>query len=99
MLQLYDISNTFFDELNVDRKVKEGLLEKHYYKYLYPYHITRILENKKLAYSEKCKWINEFLDINYISYLEKDTGMFSRLLKRREYRKLIWYCKLLKLVK
>lgn len=99
MLQLHNKSYVFFEKLGADREVSDRLLQAHYYEYLYPYHIARILDDKKLAYAEKCRWIDEILDTKYISYLTGKSGIFSRLLSRKDYRKLIWYRRILKIMK
>lgn len=99
MRQLYNKSDAFFEKLGVNRAVSDSLLQAHYYEYLYPYYIVRILDDKRLTYAEKCKWTDEILDAKYISYLTKESGIFKRLLCRKDYRKLIWYRRILKIVK
>lgn len=99
MLQLYEKSYEFFEKLDVGQEIRDSLLYAHYYEYLYPYHITRILDDNALSYAEKCRWVDGILDTKYITYLTERSGIFSRLLRRKDYRKLIWYRKFLKIIK
>lgn len=100
MLSLYHESEKFFHNLDIDVQKKNELLERHYFGYLYPYHISLLAKQKNMSMKEKGELIQEILNTDYLKYVKdlEKKGVFQKLLVCKNSILIIEYCKLLSLI-
>lgn len=100
MLSLYCESKMFFHNLDIDEQKKNELLERHYFGYLYPYHISLIAKQKSMSMKEKGKLIQEILNTDYLEYVKnlKKRGVFQNLVMSKNSVLIIGYCNLLSVI-
>lgn len=100
MLSLYHESEKFFHNLDIGVQKKNELLERHYFEYLYPYHISLLAKQKNMSMKEKGELIQEILNTDYLKYVKalEKKGVFQKLLMCKNSMIIIGYCKLLSLI-
>ena len=94
MLLLYDKSNEFFDKMGYDAEIKETLINRHYFEYLYPYHVRKIVSSRLLSIKQKKEAVERILNENYLLYLGERArkSLYKRVMLSRKFWIIVCYC-------